>query len=92
MTSFYVTYAFGVFVLLFVITKDTILREKDVIVVFGPYANIKKIFNIQGRLIVLASMGGAPNLYNNTPHRGVSRNEKALIARMSAFCHVVGRY
>ena len=27
------------------ITKDTILQEKDVIVVFGPYVNIKKIFN-----------------------------------------------
>ena len=27
------------------ITKDTTLQEKDVIVVFGPYVNIKKIFN-----------------------------------------------
>ncbi|MBO4538900.1 MAG: TrkA C-terminal domain-containing protein, partial [Clostridia bacterium] len=30
-----------------VITKDTILQEKDVIVVFGPYNNIKKVFNIK---------------------------------------------
>ena len=29
------------------VTKDTILQEKDVIVVFGPYANIKKIFNVK---------------------------------------------
>ena len=29
------------------ITKDTILQEKDVIVVFGPYINIKKIFNVK---------------------------------------------
>ena len=28
-----------------VITKDTILQEKDVIVVFGPYQTIKKVFN-----------------------------------------------
>ena len=31
------------------ITKDSILQEKDVIVVFGPYNNIKKIFNIRSR-------------------------------------------
>ena len=30
-----------------VITKDTILQEKDTIVVFGPYANIKKVFTIK---------------------------------------------
>ena len=30
-----------------VINKDTILQEKDVIVVFGPYTNIKKTFNIK---------------------------------------------
>ena len=29
------------------ITKDTILQEKDAIVVFGPYSNIKNIFNIK---------------------------------------------
>ena len=29
------------------ITKDTILQEKDSIVVFGPYNNIKKIFNVK---------------------------------------------
>ena len=29
------------------ITKDTILQEKDSIVVFGPYNNIKNIFNIK---------------------------------------------
>ena len=27
------------------VTKDTVLQEKDVIVVFGPYNTIKKIFN-----------------------------------------------
>ena len=29
------------------ITKDTILQEKDAIVVFGPYSNIKSIFNVK---------------------------------------------
>ena len=29
------------------ITKDTILQEKDSIVVFGPYNNIKNIFNVR---------------------------------------------
>ena len=29
------------------ITKDTILQEKDIIVVFGPYTNIKNIFNVK---------------------------------------------
>ena len=29
------------------ITKDTVLQEKDTIVVFGPYNNIKKIFNVK---------------------------------------------
>ena len=29
------------------ITKDTILQEKDSIVVFGPYNNIKNIFNVK---------------------------------------------
>ena len=29
------------------ITKDTILQEKDAIVVFGPYNNIKNIFNVK---------------------------------------------
>ena len=29
------------------ITNDTILQEKDAIVVFGPYSNIKNIFNIK---------------------------------------------
>ena len=29
------------------ITKDTILQEKDIIVVFGPYNNIKSIFDVK---------------------------------------------
>ena len=29
------------------ITKDTVLQEKDSIVVFGPYNNIKNIFNVK---------------------------------------------
>ena len=29
------------------ITKDTVLQEKDTIVVFGPYNNIKNIFNVK---------------------------------------------
>ena len=29
------------------ITPDTVLQEKDVIVVFGPYGNIKKIFTVK---------------------------------------------
>ena len=30
-----------------VITKDTMLEEKDVIVVFGPYSNIKTVFTVK---------------------------------------------
>ena len=29
------------------IEKDTVVQEKDVIVVFGPYNNIKNVFNIK---------------------------------------------